>query len=103
MKPVAVFAAGALVGALVAALLVRPPAPGRKGANIWRERAEQIQVDLATAQNQRDALADQLRKLTERFTQLSERFDTLSATVAAAAPTAAVTPAASARPAARAP
>jgi gas vesicle protein len=104
VKPVTVFAAGAVVGALVAVLLVRAPAPSRKRANIWRERAEQIQIDLATVQNQRDALAGELRKLTERFTLLSERFDALSATVAAVvSPTPQVTPPALARTPARAP
>ena len=85
MKPAAAFALGAVVGALIAALVLRAPAsaPDHKRDSIWRERADRVEIDLAAAQNQRDALAGELRKLTERFTQLSERFDALSATAAA--------------------
>jgi hypothetical protein len=85
VKPAAAFAIGAVIGAVVAALVVgmASPAPDRKRDNVWRERADRVEIDLAAAQNQRDALAGELRKLTERFTQLSERFDALSATASA--------------------
>ena len=85
MKPAATFAAGAVVGTVVTALVMgaAAPAPDRKRDNVWRERADRVEIDLAAAQNQRDALAGELRKLTERFTLLSGRFDALSATAAA--------------------
>jgi hypothetical protein len=87
VKSATAFAVGAVVGALIGALVVRAASPGsdRKRDNIWRERADRVAIDLAAAQNQRDALAGELRKLTERFIQLSQRFDALSATASAVA------------------
>lgn len=101
MKSATAFAVGAVGGAVIAALVVlaASPAPDRKRDNVWRERADRVEIDLAAAQNQRDALAGELRKLTERFTLLSGRFDALSATASAVgSPTPTVTATVKARP-----
>jgi hypothetical protein len=98
VKTLLVFAAGALVGALITAALVRPTAPEPPPTDAyWRERAETAERDLAAARRQLETVAARLQELAGRFDALSGRFDKLIAT-----PVVAATPPATAEAAARA-
>jgi hypothetical protein len=85
MKMIIAFAAGALIGAALTVLIARPASSGRERGrdSVWRERAERTESELAAAERQRDALAGELKQLTERFSTLAGRFETLSAAASA--------------------
>jgi hypothetical protein len=78
VRPVVAFAVGAALGALIAALALRPTHVHRgRAGGVWRERAEVAERDLAAARRQLDNLANELRTLSARFDDLTARFETM--------------------------
>jgi hypothetical protein len=82
---VVAFAAGAVVGALLAALLMRPAQRARAGG-VWRERAERSERELILAKRHLETLGTELRQLTERFNTLTTRFEAMQSATPAPTP-----------------
>ena len=82
-RVLAVFAAGLVIGALIASLMLRPARRERTGG-VWRERAETSERELAVAKRHLDSLANELRRLNERFDALTSRLEAVEPTTPAA-------------------